>query len=369
MPSLAFWEPLPNIHPATVHFVIALVPVAVLLDVASLVLRRRRWLDRAAAVLYLLGAVGAVVAFLTGRRAAEGLAEVPPQALGVLSSHEDLALWTAWVVGIVALGRVMVAALDGHRERLGRVPLRAALLAVALVGTALLFATAYRGGELVFQHGVGVAAVPALEVAPEPAEPVDLEEVGPAEERFERREDGSTVWRPLAADGEALGTILEAAPGSDADAVRWLAPEPGEEARRGLALELAGRAVLFLPDELGDVQVDLEVELAGFAGTLGPVHHGRDADDFQAFFVGTEGQGRLARLEDGEERVLDAGETAPLEGRRTLTVSASGRHFYGRVDGEVVAHGHIQPWERGACGVYLEGDGEIRVLSVRVQPL
>ena len=69
MTSLA--EVLPNIHPAFVHLPLALLPVALAFDVLSVAQRRQQWLDRAAASLYCLGAVGAVAAYLTGQRVGE----------------------------------------------------------------------------------------------------------------------------------------------------------------------------------------------------------------------------------------------------------------------------------------------------------
>lgn len=74
---LSTWTSLPNLHPALVHFPIALAPVAVLFDVASAVrFRTRSWLDQAATSLWVLAAVGAGAAYSSPKPRA---ASVVPQ--------------------------------------------------------------------------------------------------------------------------------------------------------------------------------------------------------------------------------------------------------------------------------------------------
>ena len=53
---------LPNLHPALVHFPIALLPMALLFEILGLTFRRQDWLERAAVSLYAAAALGALVA-------------------------------------------------------------------------------------------------------------------------------------------------------------------------------------------------------------------------------------------------------------------------------------------------------------------
>ncbi len=77
---------------------------------------------------------------------------------------------------------------------------------------------------------------------------------------------------------------------------------------------------------------------------------------------------RTKRL--GDEDVLDGGsaDRVPDDVFR-LTVSASGRHFYGRLDGEALGHGHASPEAAGGVGLFFDGSGKVRIHSVTVTPI
>ena len=81
------WLPDP-LHPAIVHFPIALSLVAVLLELAARH-RRARSLEGAAAVVMSLAALGSVAAVVSGN-AAHDNAAVPPAAAAILARHEEV---------------------------------------------------------------------------------------------------------------------------------------------------------------------------------------------------------------------------------------------------------------------------------------
>jgi len=144
MPSGLIAELRPLLHPILVHFPIALLFASVALDLPGYLLRRPG-LTRAGFYALVLGTLGAGVAALAGPD------HVPPEAAGLLASHEAFALVT--VVLAVALVAVRFVATDGLRGLWALGYLACALVLLAAVGL-----TGYYGGEMTYHQGVGVTA-------------------------------------------------------------------------------------------------------------------------------------------------------------------------------------------------------------------
>jgi uncharacterized membrane protein len=154
---------LPNLHAAVVHLPVGLLPTALLLDLATLVFRRRMWLERAAASLYVIGTIGAAAAYLTGQRASESMWTFSGEAQAVMADHEDLALLTLVSFSLITLLRIVASWLS-RRDLvvpIGFVRLTAMIGAVA--GMVLLLVTADHGGRLVYRHGMGVETPPSAD--------------------------------------------------------------------------------------------------------------------------------------------------------------------------------------------------------------
>ncbi len=101
--------------------------------------------------LLVLGAVGAVVAVLSGTEAAASYRS-DAEVLEHIERHEDLSTLVLFFFLVVALGRLPLH-LQGRLQ--GRA-LKAWILAAG-VGCGLLWQTGLYGGELVYRYGVGVA--------------------------------------------------------------------------------------------------------------------------------------------------------------------------------------------------------------------
>jgi uncharacterized membrane protein len=96
-----------HIHPAIVHFPIALLTVAPLLVLLGLLWpAQRRGILSAALVLLVLGCGGLLLALLSGE-AAERYARATPALLEGVREHELAAQWTALVFGL--LGAIYAA--------------------------------------------------------------------------------------------------------------------------------------------------------------------------------------------------------------------------------------------------------------------
>lgn len=131
------------LHAIAVHY-----PIALLTAGLASVLADRRWQGRgfgvAASGLLWAGTLGAWAALGLGLLA-EKTAPHVPSAWETLADHETLAWWSAGLFSALSLWRWR------WREKWPAVFLAAWVLCVGV-----LVATAYKGGELVFTHGMGL---------------------------------------------------------------------------------------------------------------------------------------------------------------------------------------------------------------------
>jgi len=139
--------PLYLLHPAVVHYPIALLTAglaAAIVDAAS----RRRWGWMADAVSWLLwlGTASAWVAAGLGYLAESTAPHVPP-AWETLADHQTLAYWTVGLFTFLSLWRRY------FKERWLKL-----FLAAWMIAAGVLMAAGYEGGELVFTHNMGTAA-------------------------------------------------------------------------------------------------------------------------------------------------------------------------------------------------------------------
>ena len=146
--------PLPNpLHPAIVHFPIALILIGALLAVAAMLIRRWQlpWL---ATVLLVMGALGAYGAARTGGQQAVMVGEISEPAERILDQHQEWGELTrnfAIAAAILALSSASLARFPTTARGLG--------IATAMVAGAAAWsvaATGHYGGQLVYKHGLGI---------------------------------------------------------------------------------------------------------------------------------------------------------------------------------------------------------------------
>jgi uncharacterized membrane protein len=135
-----------------VHFPIAWLTAALIVDLIFLVLPRATWAETMAGVLYPTGAASAVVTYLSGRQAAATVL-TPGMAHALVLDHWNWALATTTCFTGVAVVRLVFIV----RRKTPPFWTRAALTAAALTGMLLLFQTGERGARLVYEYGVGVS--------------------------------------------------------------------------------------------------------------------------------------------------------------------------------------------------------------------
>ena len=135
-----------SVHPLVVHFPIALLLVALLLDVLALALKRPG-LHRVALWNLSLGTMGAAAAVRTGLWAAE-IAKHTFEIHQVMELHRKLGVAT------LVLGVLVVAWRLWKRDQLG-IRARAVTLVLMLAIAGTLGYGAHLGGRLVYEFGVG----------------------------------------------------------------------------------------------------------------------------------------------------------------------------------------------------------------------
>ena len=138
--------PMQSAHPMVVHFPIAVLSVAALLDAAALLLKRPA-IHRVALWNLSLGALAAGIAVFTGLRA-EDVAKHSFEIWKVMELHERLGITTLILSVMAAAWRL------AHRDRLSP-RARVVTTLLGLLAVVTLCFGAHLGGRLVYEFGVG----------------------------------------------------------------------------------------------------------------------------------------------------------------------------------------------------------------------
>ncbi len=149
-------EIIPNWHPIFVHFTVGLLSLAVGLFILIPFLKpplREQWRIVAPWVLW-FGAGFTVITGLTGLYAYNTVTHDTPSHLA-MTDHRNWAVVTM----VLFLALALWSALRARRNQ----ALGVAFIAVMAVAGGVLASTAWRGGEVVFRHGLGVMSLPKAE--------------------------------------------------------------------------------------------------------------------------------------------------------------------------------------------------------------
>jgi len=137
-----------HLHAMIIHFPIALLLIGFFSELMALFIKKD-FFKNTAFYLLLLGALGAIAAYVSGNYAGDGIEEGPLKI--PMELHKQAALITLWLAIITALFSVLIYYFKVQNSKAKWVGvLLYALLAVTVARTG------YFGGQLVFSHGVGV---------------------------------------------------------------------------------------------------------------------------------------------------------------------------------------------------------------------
>lgn len=145
-------EIIPNWHPIFVHFTIGLLSISALLYLAGLVLKKPNLLVAARWNLW-IGAAVTIATVLAGFYAYNTVAHDGPSH-AAMTDHKNWALVTASIFGVLALWSLIK-----HR---GAKTVHPAFVALILLASSILAITGFKGGELVYRHGLGVMSMPEV---------------------------------------------------------------------------------------------------------------------------------------------------------------------------------------------------------------
>ncbi len=299
---------LPNLHPAVVHFPVALILTALAMRTVYLLRPGWRRADQLATLLTVFAALGGGAAWLFGKQAVSKLGPMATVAEQTLSRHADGATWTVVALFVAAIVSLLVA--RSGEERKNIFSLRFTMFLAVAMASAVMSVTADLGGRLVFEHGVGVATTEQRDVDAPPS--------------------ADTITRSDFGQG-------------------------------GISIVVDGEGMLTLPDVHDDVSVSAIVDLSEFDGSLALAHHVLSLEDWEGLVLGPANRVALIRMKSGKEDVLKS--TSLLFPRRQtrLDVTAASGHFKGFVDGDMVVHGHGDSAPPGKVGLYYSGRGVLKV--------
>jgi len=187
----------PRLHAALNDFPAALLLVSVLFDLLGAI-NKRDSLKAAGfwtLVVGVLGTGGAVVAGLM----AEDATEHSARSHGIMETHETLAYIVLAIFGLLALWRLVRKGVWSEKEQ-------PVALTAGVIGVALMVYTAKLGGNLVFDHALGIRT-PTLQAVQQERT------AGHEHEEGEEREHGA----PTPDTATAAGDTAKAAPPANAD--------------------------------------------------------------------------------------------------------------------------------------------------------
>lgn len=141
------------IHPILVHFPIAFLVLAAGLHIVSLFVPNQD-IRKFAFWLHLAGTAAAVAAILSGDYA-EGQIVQNEAIKELAGEHETLGMISGWGFGVLAIWAYLRQKTEVLWERI-------AFVVVFVLMTTVLLIAAQHGGEMVYEHGAGVAPMETI---------------------------------------------------------------------------------------------------------------------------------------------------------------------------------------------------------------
>ena len=344
---------MPNLHPIVVHFPIALLIVAFAIDLVALFFRRIRFLPRMSTILYVLGALGTLGAVLSGEAAADSVL-VRGEANTVLTTHSDLGKITMW--WFLSYGVLRIALWWWLSFKL---VVWIPVTIIGAVGLIPLFQSASFGGDMVYEHGVGVAVVDSMSAKIEEQEEALMRLRGVAGSP-KLEDNGAWQWIPGPDADDAFNLAFDAVMGEVTATVT-----ENTAGNTELSLTVATSPVMItFGKAVESVEFRAVMDLSEFDGSVRMVHHVQDSLSYH-FMELENGTMRLGVVSSGVEEIQDEADL-PNPEARVFGVVGDQTHFRAYAGDTQVTHGHGQAPESGLAGFMLRGSGTVKLGRMRL---
>lgn len=346
---------LANIHPIIVHFPIALLFTAVLFDFLGLIKPTNEWMKKGAVWLFVLGALGLVAAFLSGRSAVNHL-PIPRSLYHAIGEHEEWAERTLWFYGIYASLRLIIVWWNQQRSRV----ISGIVFIIGLLGLFLVFETGEHGGNLVFNHGIGTN--PYINIQKQAAQKFDFN--GPESPVVGK--GGGWAWKPGGTGPVVLQNSFRWINGAASDLKPTMVVS-GRDTLLDLTADAQPSMFVFNSD-LSDVMATVRIDLDQFNGYFSIIDHFRDANNYEFMSLAND-QMIQGRVTDGKSKVMAESHIEKKTGLQVLQVVISGDHIFGKLNGEEIIHTHAVPLNAGSVGLKIQGKGKIQLQYLGALPV
>jgi len=136
------------LHPTIVHFVIAFLSVAVILDLLHLVGKKEQFWQ-ISNYLMVFGTICTIVAVLSGHQTEDAILKTP-EIKNLIETHETAGELTMWLfITLTTLRFIFI------KFRVFEKPLKWIYYILGIIALVFLFRTGLLGGEMVYIHGIG----------------------------------------------------------------------------------------------------------------------------------------------------------------------------------------------------------------------
>ncbi len=355
MQLLPDWAP--NIHPMIVHFPVVLLMIAVLFDIIGLFSTKFDWIKKSALLLFFLGTIAAVIAFLTGRAASDGL-NIPINVVNAVNDHADWAEVTLWFFSIYTIIRLLIGFFFKSLKKVIVIP----VVLIGLLGIYFLYQTGDHGAKLVFGYGLGTGNIISEKDGSVKSED-KREQISDSTFTVSKNGSWNLTFNP---DIESIlsdkfkwveGSLTELNPMYD-ESDGSLMFHLGKEVRRG---------AFIYDNSIKGAQVTAKINIDDFSGEVELIHHFKDKNNYD--FLGIKnGVISLVRKSNGEIEIFE-NDKFQSSGWLEIRVVSGGSHFRGYLNNKMIVHGHGSEPNPGSVGMKFSGKGSISIKMIKVESL